>query len=233
MSRLIALLALLLLTACATAPDRVADRECAVTMAVLAPILNAASESGNSAELAQRTSLWPEGGAQAWSYARQMGFAPVWRSGATEQALRRAYWDAYYPMQQQTGLSRTEREFRAWEAAYSEVGDDRIFAEDSLWAAFFDANDASIATPCVQRLSDDHGAALVRASAPREATAVRIEPARPVFSPDGGHALIAARSVYPELNPGDGPRTTGTVWYLTPRSDGSWRVMSARRTDLE
>ena len=233
MSRLIPLLVLLTLTACATAPDQVTDRECAVTVAVLTPILNAASESGDSAELARRTGLWPEKDAQAWDYARQMGFAPVWRSGATDQALRRAYWDAYMPLQQQAGLSRAERDFRAWEAAYSEVGDDRIFAEDSLWAAFFDANDASIATPCVQRLSEDHGAALVRASNERAENAVRIEPARPVFSPDGGHALIAARSVYPELNPGDGPRITGTVWYLTPRSDGTWRVMSARRTDPE
>jgi hypothetical protein len=40
MSRLIPLFALLTLTACATAPDQVADRECAVTMAVLSPILN-------------------------------------------------------------------------------------------------------------------------------------------------------------------------------------------------
>jgi hypothetical protein len=37
----------------------------------------------------------------------------------------------------------------------------------------------------------------------------------------------------PELNPGDGPRVTGTVWLLNPRTDGSWRVISARRTDLE
>ena len=229
----IAPLTLFLLTACASTPDRLADRECAVTMAVLTPILNAAHESGDSAELARRTSLWPENGAQAWAYARQMGFDPVWRSGATDQALRRAYWQAYRPMQRQAGLSRAEREFRAWQAAYSEVGDDRIFADEGLWTAFFDTNDASIATPCAQTLSDQHGAALIRASAPRSDSAVRIEPARPVFSPDGGHALIAARSVYPELNPGDGPRTTGTVWYLTPRSDGTWRVMSARRTDLE
>lgn len=233
MPRLITLLPLLLLTACASAPDRVADRECAVTMAVLTPILTAAHESGDSAELARRTSLWPEEGAHAWEYARQMGFAPVWRAGATEQALRRAYWTAYGPLQREAGLNAAEREFRAWEAAYAEVGDDRIFAEDSLWTAFFDANDASIATPCVQRLGEDHGAALVQTSARRADNAVRIEPARPVFSPDGGHALIAARSVYPELNPGDGPRITGTVWYLTPRRDGSWRVMSARRTDFE
>lgn len=202
MKPLIAPLALFLLTACASTPDRLADRECAVTMAVLTPILNAAHESGDSAELARRTSLWPQEDSQAWAYARRMGFDPVWRSGATDQALRRAYWQAYRPMQRQAGLTSAEREFRAWQAAYSEVGDDRIFADESLWTAFFDANDASIATPCVQRLSGDH-------------------------------ALIAARSVYPELNPGDGPRTTGTVWYLTPRSDGSWRVMSARRTDLE
>ncbi len=233
MKPLIALLPLLLLTACASAPDRVMDRECAVTMAVLTPILNAAHESGDNAELARRTGLWPQEGAEAWTYARDMGFAPVWRAAATDEALRRAYWDHYAPLQRQTGLSRAEREFRAWEAAYAQVGDDRIFAEESLWAAFFDANDASIATPCAQTLSDQHGAALIRASAPRANTAVRIKPARPVFSPDGDRALIAARSVYPELDPGDGPRITGTVWYLTPRRDGTWRVMSARRTDLE
>lgn len=233
MKQLVFILALLLLTACASAPDRVADRECAVTMAVLTPILNAAHESGDSAELAQRTRLWPEDGAQAWEYARRMGFAPVWRAGATEQALRRAYWDAYMPLQQQAGLSSAEREFRAWEAAYAQVGDDRIFAGDALWAAFFDTNRSGTATPCARTLAAQHGAELITASAPRANTAVRIEPARPVFSPDGSHALIAARSVYPELNPGDGPRTTGTVWYLTPRRDGTWRVMSARRTDLQ
>lgn len=56
---------------------------------------------------------------------------------------------------------------------------------------------------------------------------------RAVFSANGDRALIAARTVYPELNPGDDPRVTGTVWLLNPRTDGSWRVISARRTDLE
>ena len=40
MPRLITLLPLFLLTACASTPDRVAERECAVTMAVLTPIMS-------------------------------------------------------------------------------------------------------------------------------------------------------------------------------------------------
>ncbi|WP_421860912.1 hypothetical protein [Oceanicaulis sp.] len=233
MLRLIALLPLLLLTACASAPDRLADRECAVTTAVLSPILGAASESGGSAELTRRTGLWPEAGSDSWAYVRQMGFSPTWRSGATDQALRSAYWRAYRPLQRDVGLSRAEREMRAWEAAYRDVGDDRLYADEALWTAFFSANQSRQATPCAQPLAEQYGAERVRASGPRAANAVRIEPSRPVFSATGDRALIAARTVYPELNPGDGPRVTGTVWLLNPRTDGRWRVISARRTDLE
>ncbi|HCR66445.1 hypothetical protein [Oceanicaulis sp. UBA2681] len=234
MPRLIALLLpLFLLTACATAPDNLPDRECAVTTAVLSPILGAAAESGDSAELARRTGLWPEAGSDRWAYVQQMGFSPTWRSGATDQALRSVYWRAYSPLQRDVGLSRVEREMRAWEAAYEEVGDDRLYADAALWSAFLADNQSRRATPCAQALAEQYGAQQVRASAPRAAKAVRIEPSRPVFSANSDRALIAARTVYPELNPGDGARVTGTVWLLNPRTDGSWRVISARRTDLQ
>ncbi|WP_273144563.1 hypothetical protein [Oceanicaulis alexandrii] len=231
--RLLALLTLLFFTACASTPARLADRECAVTTAVLSPILGAASESGDSAELAQRTGLWPEAGSDRWAYVQQMGFSPTWRSGATDQALRSAYWRAYSPLQRDVGLSRVEREMRAWEAAYDAVGDDRLYADEALWTAFLTDNQSHRATPCALELADEYATDLVRASAQRDATAVRIEPSRPVFNAHGDRALIAARTVYPELNPGDGARVTGTVWLLNPRTDGSWRVISARRTDLE
>ena len=234
MPRLIALLLpLFLLTACATAPDNLPDRECAVTTAVLSPILGAAAESGDSAELARRTGLWPEAGSDSWAYVQHMGFSPTWRSSATDQALRSAYWRTYSPLQRDVGLSRAEREMRAWEAAYEQVGDDRLYADEALWTAFFNANHSHRATPCARPLADPYDAELVRASARRDSNAVRIEPSRPVFSANGDRALIAARTVYPELNPGDGARVTGTVWLLNPRTDGSWRVISARRTDLE
>ncbi|WP_375547931.1 hypothetical protein ABWI01_09525 [Oceanicaulis alexandrii] len=234
MLRLSAILAtVFFLTACASTPVSLVDRECAVTTAVLSPILGAAAESGDSAELARRTGLWPEMGSESWAYVRQMGFSPTWRSGATDQALRSAYWRAYRPMQRDVGLSRAEREMRAWEAAYEQVGDDRLRADEALWTAFFNINQSHRATPCARPLADPYEAELVRASAARNANAVRIEPSRAEFSANGDRALIAARTVYPELNPGDGPRITGTVWLLNPRTDGSWRVISARRTDLE
>lgn len=227
------LLPLLFLTACASTPDRLVDRECAVTTAVLSPILGAASESGDSAELARRTGLWPATDDGAWDYVRQMGFSPVWRSGATDQALRSAYWRAFRPLQGDRSLSRAEREMHAWEAAYDTIGDDRLYADEALWTAFLTDNQSHRATPCARELADEYATDLVRASAQRDATAVRIEPSRAVFNANGDRALIAARTVYPELNPGDGARVTGTVWLLNPRTDGSWRVISARRTDLQ
>jgi len=184
MRALIAALTGLVVSACATVPEP-EDRACLVTTAVLTPILNAAHESGDATELASHTTLWPVRQDEAWTYVQRMGFAPVWRTGSTEAALRRAYWEAFLPLQAERALSSAEREFQAWEAAYQAVGDDRVFVDDGLWQTFFTGNQRSAQTACATDWADRTGAHMVSLQHPRADKAVRVEPSRPVFNAGG------------------------------------------------
>jgi len=228
---ILSVLAALCLVACASRPPP-GDPACLVTETVLAPILNAAAENEGRAELSPHTLLWPSASDPAWNQIQQMGFSPAWRSGATERALREAYWRAYRPLQMDQSLSRDERERLAWEQAYVSVGDDRVFPEEVFWHRFIHENRRSQPTPCSAQLSNHWNAILRENASGDNHPSVRIQPSAPVFNAAGNRALIAAWTLYPAITPQDTSRETGTIWLLTSTQSGQWRVISARRTDL-
>ena len=165
---------------------------------------------------------------EAWDWIADFGFAPVWRDPATDDALRRAYWEAWRALGRDAHRDSTAADRRAWEAAYAEVGDDRLFADDSLWRAFFAANRDGRLWSCAAQFADAQGARLVAPDSPRARGAVRFIPARPGI--DNDRALISARSIYPPFETGGAERETGTIWLLAPSGE-AWRVISARRLD--
>ena len=219
-----------LASACASAPP-VTGEACGASRTVLIPVINAVIEEGGVVEIEARTALFPSAGDEArWAQIRDFGFAPVWRGAGTDNALRRAYWDAWRDMDQRFRIDQPGAADRqAWEAAYDAVGDDRIFPEPVLWDAFFDRNRASADFTCAADIAQATGARLVAAGAPRTPGAMRLTPAAPGLEED--RALMAARAVYPPLEADGAPRETGTIWLLRFTDGGQWRVLSARRVE--
>ena len=58
---------------------------------------------------------------------------------------------------------------------------------------------------------------------------MRLTPAAPGLEDD--RALMAARAVYPPLEPGGAPRETGTIWLVRFNDAGQWRVLCVRRVE--
>ena len=218
-----------LVSGCATAPP--APSACDAARVVLLPVINAAIENGHDVEIETRTSLTPPPSDQdRWREIRELGFVPVWRSGATDQALRRVYWRAWRDLPPQLRAQEPdEADRRAWAAAYAEIGDDRVYPDDALWSAFFRGNRRSALSRCAAPIASATGARLVEAGAPRSENAMRLTPAAPGL--DGEWALMAAQAVYPPLEPGDEARETGTIWLVRLGAGGEWRVFSARRIE--
>lgn len=197
---------------------------------MLAPVVQAARESGLEVEITERADLRPEPAAsEQWEAIRSFGFAPVWRDPSTDRALREAYWRAWRALSpQDRAQDRAGADRRAWEAAYETIGDDRLYGDATLWTAFFDNNRRTSRFSCAADFAEAQGARLVRATAPRAENAVRFTPARPGLSAD--RAIISAWAVYPPLAEDGAPRETGTIWLLSPAGE-RWRVISARRVD--
>ncbi|MCR9129266.1 MAG: hypothetical protein NXI12_07065 [Alphaproteobacteria bacterium] len=218
------------IAACASVPP-VAGEACGAAQTVLAPVINAVIEEGGIVEIETRTALVPPvSRSDRWALIQEFGFSPVWRSAGTDDALRRAYWQAWRDTDQSLRINDPDRADRqAWEAAYDAIGDDCIFPDDGLWRAFFDRNRADADFTCAADIAAMTGARLVGAGAPRGAGAMRLTPAAPGM--EGGRALMAARTVYPPLEPGAAPRETGTIWLLRVTEAGDWRVLSARRME--
>ncbi|MEQ8403734.1 MAG: hypothetical protein RKE49_01465 [Oceanicaulis sp.] len=227
-SALAALLALVGLAGCAGAPQP-RPGECAALDAVLGPLSRAAQDSRLAVEIAAELELRPGAEArEAWRWVADFGFAPVWRDPATDDALRRAYRDAWRALGEAAHRNTAAADRRAWDAAYAEVGDDRLYTDESLWGAFFSANRRGGRWACAARFAEAHGAQLVSPQAPRGRNAVRFIAARPGVRDD--RALISAWSIYPPFEAGGAERETGTIWLLAPSGE-AWRVISARRLD--
>lgn len=226
---LVALLSLIT-SACASTPP-VTGEACGAARSVLIPVINAVIEEGGVVEIETRTGLFPPASDEArWAQIRDFGFAPVWRGAGTDNALRRAYWDAWREMDQRFRLDQPDAADRqAWETAYDAVGDDRIFPEPPLWEAFSARNRASADFTCAADIAEATGARLVAAHAPRAPGAMRLTPAAPGLEEE--RALMAARAVYPPLEADGAPRETGTIWLLRFTDAGEWRVLSARRVE--
>lgn len=217
----------LALGACAAGPEP-RPGACAAMDTVLRPLVGAARDTGHAVELSEHAVLRPAAGdAGFWRRVRDFGFTPVWRDGATETALVRAYWRNWRAMEPRERAGQAAADRRGWEAAYAEVGDDRLYPADALWAAFFSANGRTVRWSCTVRFAEAEGARLVGPGDPRAVNAVRFSVARPGLA--GDRALISAWSVYPPLEDGE-PRETGTIWLLTA-SGRSWRVISASRVE--
>lgn len=217
------------LSGCATAPP--APDPCDAARVVLLPVINAALDNGHSVEIETRTALTPPPSDEdRWREIRDLGFVPVWRSGATDRALRRVYWRTWRDLPPELrAQDRDEADRRAWAAAYAEIGDDRVYPDDALWSAFFRGNRRSAPSRCAAAIAATTGARLVEASAPRGENVMRLTPAAPGL--DGEWALMAAQAVYPPLEPGDDPRETGTIWLVRLGASGEWSVFSARRIE--
>lgn len=218
------------LTACASAPP-VTGQACGAARTVLIPVINAVIEEGGAVEIETRTALFPPvSEAERWDQIRAFGFAPVWRSAGTDDALRRAYWRAWRAIAPGRRFGQPDIADReAWEAAYDAVGDDRVFPQDRLWERFFDRNRGGADFTCAAGIAEATGAVLVSADAPRAPGAMRLTPAAPGLEDD--RALMAARAVYPPFEAGGAPRETGTIWLLRFTDAGDWRVLSARRVE--
>ena len=221
---------LMALAACASAPP-VTGEACGAARTVLIPVINAVIEEGGAVELETRTGLFPPPDDEArWAQIRDFGFAPVWRGPGTDAALRRAYWDAWRDMDQRFRVDQPGAADRqAWEAAYDAVGDDRIFPADALWEAFLARNTGEADFTCAADIAETTSAVLVSADAARAPGAMRLTPAAPGLEDE--RALMAARAVYPPLEPGGAPRETGTIWLVRFNDAGQWRVLSARRVE--
>lgn len=220
----------ILVSACASAPP-VTGEACGAARAVLIPVISAVIEEGGAVELDVDTSLFPPASQTGrWAQIQDFGFAPVWRAAGTDEALRRAYWDAWREIDRRVRLDDPEAaDLQAWEAAYDVVGDDRVFPDLGLWSSFFDRNERSAAFTCAADIAAATGATLVSADTPRASGAMRLTPAAPGM--EGDRALMAARSVYPPFEPGGAARETGTIWLLRLAEAGDWRVLSARRVE--
>ena len=218
------------LAACASAPP-VTGEACGAARTVLIPVINAVIEEGGAVEIETRTALFPPvSDAERWDQIRAFGFAPLWRSAGTDDALRRAYWRAWQEIEPDRRFGQPDAADReAWEAAYDAVGDDRVFPQDRLWEMFLDRNAARADFTCAAAIADATGAVLVSADAPRAPGAMRLTPAAPGLESD--RALMAARAVYPAFEAGGAPRETGTIWLLRFTGAGDWRVLSARRVE--
>jgi hypothetical protein len=220
---------MVLVSGCATAPP--APDACDAARVVLLPVINAAIENGHDVEIETRTSLTPPPSDQdRWREIRAFGFVPVWRSGATDRALRQVYWRTWRDLPPELrAQDRDEADRRAWEAAYAEIGDDRVYPDEALWSAFFQGARRSEPSRCAGVIAAATGARLVEARAPRGENAVRLTPAAPGLH--GEWVLMAAQAVYPPLEPGGEARETGTIWLVRLGAGGDWRVFSARRIE--
>ncbi len=158
----------LVLGACATTPP-VTGEACGAARAVLIPVISAVIEEGGAVELGVDTSLFPPASQTGrWDQIRDFGFAPVWRSAGTDEALRRAYWDAWREIDQRVRIDNPEAaDLQAWEAAYDVVGDDRVFPDQRLLTRFLDRNQAGADFTCAADIASATGAVLVSADTPR------------------------------------------------------------------
>lgn len=221
--------AMLVLTGCASRPERAGV--CDAARLVLMPLISAAIENGHEVEIETRTSLTPPPSDEgAWRQIREFGFVPVWRSDATEAALQRAYWRAWRDLPQAMRSRRPQEADRlAWAAAYAQVGDDRVSPDDAVWESFFRRNRGQNRFACAAELAQASGARLMRPEMPRAPNAVRFSPA--ALGLDGDWALMAAQAAYPPLEAGDEARETGTIWLMSLRAGGQWSLFSARRIE--
>jgi len=226
----VSIITTLSLTACASAPP-VTGEACGAARTVLVPVINAVIEEGGAVEIETRTALFPPvSDSERWDQIRDFGFAPVWRSAGTDDALRRAYWRVWQAIEPERRFGQPDAADReAWEAAYDAVGDDRVFPQDRLWGTFLDRNGGGADFTCAASIAEATGAALVSADAPRASGVMRLTPAAPGLEDD--RALMAARAVYPPFEAGGAPRETGTIWLLRFTDAGDWRVLSARRVE--